>query len=60
VIHINTELRVAWRKALEASLKKDESEVVPYKVLGEPLTAVQMVVRQRLELFNSKHLMQGQ
>ena len=43
------------RKALEASFIKDECEVVPYKLLGEPLTAVQAVARQRLELFNSIH-----
>jgi fructose-bisphosphate aldolase, class II len=54
VIHVNTELRVAWRKALESSLSKDEAEVVPYKLLAEPLSAVQAVVRQRLELFSSK------
>jgi fructose-bisphosphate aldolase class II len=53
VVHINTELRVAWRKALEQSLSKDENQVVPYKLLAEPLRAVQSVVRQRLELFNS-------
>ena len=53
VVHINTELRVAWRKALEESLLKDETELVPYKLLAEPLRAVQSVVRQRLELFNS-------
>ncbi|HEX3438116.1 MAG TPA: class II fructose-bisphosphate aldolase [Pseudacidobacterium sp.] len=59
VIHINTELRVAWRKALDASLAKDETEVVPYKLLAEPLKAVQTVVRQRLELFNSRPVIQA-
>jgi fructose-bisphosphate aldolase, class II len=58
VVHINTELRVAWRKALEASLAKDETEVVPYKLLQEPLAAVKTVVRQRLELFNSTQVIQ--
>jgi ketose-bisphosphate aldolase len=60
VVHINTELRVAWRKALEGSLSRDEAEVVPYKLLAEPLRAVQTVVRQRLELFNSTHVVQRQ
>jgi ketose-bisphosphate aldolase len=60
VVHVNTELRVAWRKALEESLSKDKTEVVPYKLLGAPLRAVQSVVRQRLELFNSAHVTERQ
>lgn len=53
VIHVNTELRVAWRKALEKSLARDETEIVPYKILAESFRAVQAVVRQRLEVLNS-------
>lgn len=49
IIHVNTELRVAWRKALEKSLARDEAEIVPYKILAEPFRAVQGVVRQRLQ-----------
>jgi fructose/tagatose bisphosphate aldolase len=30
-IHINTELRVAWRRSLEGSLSSQPNEVVPYK-----------------------------
>jgi fructose-bisphosphate aldolase class II len=54
IIHVNTELRVAWRKALEKSLARDEAEIVPYKILAEPFRAVQDVVRQRLEVFNPR------
>src|SRR3954454_12818805 len=54
VVHVNTELRVAWRKALEKSFARDEAEVVPYKLLAEPQRAVEAVVRQRLEVFTSK------
>jgi fructose-bisphosphate aldolase, class II len=53
IIHVNTELRVAWRKALEKSLSGEEDEVVPYKLLAEPFRAVQAVVRQRLEVFQA-------
>jgi len=53
IIHVNTELRIAWRKALEKSLARDEAEVVPYKLLAESFRAVQAVVRSRLEVFNS-------
>jgi fructose-bisphosphate aldolase class II len=51
VIHINTELRVAWRRSLEASLAKDPNEVVPYKLLRPVVDAVAEVVRSRLTLF---------
>jgi fructose-bisphosphate aldolase, class II len=54
IVHVNTELRVAWRKALEKSLAQDEEEIVPYKILAEPFEAVQAVVHQRLEVFNSR------
>ena len=53
IIHVNTELRVAWRKALEKSLARDEAEVVPYKLLAESFQAVQAVVHSRLEVLNS-------
>lgn len=54
IVHVNTELRVAWRKALEQSLARDEAEVVPYQILAEPFRAVQAVVHQRLDVFNSR------
>src|SRR6202000_57179 len=33
IVHINTELRVAWRRGLEEGLSKQPNEVVPYKIL---------------------------
>src|SRR5215469_517015 len=33
IVHIYTELRVAWRQALEDSLANKPGEVVPYKIL---------------------------
>jgi fructose-bisphosphate aldolase, class II len=51
VIHINTELRVAWRRALDSALAQDPAEVVPYKLLRAPLAAVQQVVTRYLQLF---------
>jgi len=53
IIHINTELRVAWRRSLEASLAKQPGEVVPYKILPPVVEAVKEVVSSRLALFNS-------
>ena len=33
VVHVNTELRVAWKHDLEQGLIKEPNEVVPYKIL---------------------------
>jgi len=54
MIHINTELRVAWRKGLEAALGKDTTSVAPYKILPEVVDDVKAVVVGRLKLFNGK------
>ena len=52
IVHINTELRVAWRRGLEEGLGKEPDEVVPYKILPSAVEAVRQVVRSRLQLFN--------
>jgi fructose-bisphosphate aldolase class II len=54
VIHINTELRVAWRRGLEEGLAKKPDEVVPYKILPFAVEAVKQVALSRLRLFNGK------
>jgi fructose-bisphosphate aldolase class II len=53
IVHINTELRVAWRRGFEDSLVKQPHEVVPYEILPFVVEAVKGVVRSRLSLFNS-------
>jgi fructose-bisphosphate aldolase class II len=53
IIHINTELRVAWRRGLEAGLAKDPSAVAPYKILPTAVESVKQVVLSRLQLFNA-------
>jgi fructose-bisphosphate aldolase, class II len=54
IIHINTELRVAWRRSLEDSLKRQPTEVVPYKILPPVLDSVKQVVSSRLKLFSAR------
>jgi fructose-bisphosphate aldolase, class II len=56
IIHINTELRVAWRQSLEESLKRQPNEVVPYKIWPPVIDAVQRVVASRLQLFNASRM----
>src|SRR5580698_9698540 len=52
IVHINTELRVAWRRGLEDAFAKKPREVVPYKLLPIAEEAVKQVVSARLRLFN--------
>lgn len=60
IVHINTELRVAWRHGLEQGLAKQPDEVVPYKILPPAVDAVKQVVLSRLRLFNGeRHFAQG-
>ena len=52
IVHINTELRVAWRRGLEQGLAAHPEEVVPYKILPAAVDAVKHVVLDRLTLFS--------
>ncbi|MEK7081919.1 MAG: class II fructose-bisphosphate aldolase, partial [Patescibacteria group bacterium] len=52
IIHINTELRVAYRQALQKSLQENPEEVAPYKYLKDPMKAVQKVVEEKIKIFN--------
>jgi fructose-bisphosphate aldolase, class II len=52
IIHINTELRVAWRRGMEEGLAKRPDEVVPYKILPFAAESVKKVASSRLNLFN--------
>jgi fructose-bisphosphate aldolase class II len=60
IVHINTELRVAWRDGLERGLAQHPDEVVPYKILPPVVDSVKQVVSSRLRLFNpERHFAQG-
>jgi fructose-bisphosphate aldolase class II len=52
IIHINTELRLAWRRGLEAAFAKKPREIVPYKLLPIAEDSIKQVVLERLRLFN--------
>ncbi len=53
IVHINTEIRVAYKEALEKYLKENQNEVAPYKILKPAVDAIEQVVEQRLKLFNN-------
>jgi fructose-bisphosphate aldolase class II len=52
IIHVNTELRVAWRRSLDEALSAAPEEVVPYKILPTVVDATRRLVSSRLKLFN--------
>ncbi len=54
LMHINTEIRVGWRRGIEAALAKHPDEVARYKILPGAFEAVKEIVSARLKLFNSQ------
>lgn len=52
IVHVNTELRVAWRRGLEDALARHPDEVAPYKLLPGAFDGIRDTVRARLQLFN--------
>lgn len=52
IIHISTELRAAFANTLKEVLAKNPDEVAPYKIMKEPMLAMQAVVEARLKMFN--------
>jgi len=53
IVHVNTELRFAWRKGVEEGLHNDPDEVAPYKIMPAAYHRMFEVVKGRLTLFNS-------
>lgn len=53
IVHVNTEIRVSFRKALEESLKNKPDEVAPYKYMDKSIEAVEAVILEKLKIFNN-------
>ena len=51
IIHVSSELRLAWRRGVEEGLK-DPNEIAPYKIVAPAVVNVQKIVLDRLKLFN--------
>lgn len=52
IIHVNTELRVAFRDALAAQVSAHPEEVAPYKIMKTTVSAMQAVIEEKLRIFN--------
>ncbi len=53
IVHISTELRLAYRQGLEAGLIKAPHEMAPYKYMKEAIASMQEHVVKRIHLFAS-------
>lgn len=52
-IHINTELRIAYSRALKNFLQQNPEETTPYKLLEPATQAVALKAAEKIKIFNS-------
>lgn len=52
IVHINTEIRLAWRRGIEQALASDPDEITPYKLLPFAAEEMKKVIEARLKLFS--------
>lgn len=52
IIHISTELRLAWRKGMEKSLAEHPEEIAPYKIMALVVEEMEKVVSKKLLTFS--------
>ena len=51
LVHISTELRVAYRKGLEEAFAADPNQIAPYRFAKQALDAVKVKAAERIRLF---------
>ncbi len=54
LVHINTDIRVAYRKGIEAGLGKDADEIAPYRYLAPGVEGVKQMTERYIKLFALK------
>lgn len=52
IVHINTDIRVAYRKGIEAALAKDADEIAPYRFLAGGVEGVRAEAERYIRLFS--------
>jgi len=52
IVHVNTEIRVAFHDAVKDALTAHPDEVAPYKLMKPAVDAIQAVVKEKLQMFN--------
>ncbi len=53
IVHINTEIRVAYKRGVRTGLEENPDEIAPYKYMKEAVRAVEDSTGKRLKLFNN-------
>jgi fructose-bisphosphate aldolase class II len=53
IVHVSSELRLAWRRGIEAGLAADPDEIAPYKIFPPAVENIKKIVLDRLALFNN-------
>lgn len=53
VVHINSELRLAYRDAIDKAIDENPNEINPAKLLTPAVLAIEEIVYSRLKLFNN-------
>ncbi len=54
IVHVNTELRVAFKNGIKKALLEKPDEVAPYKYMNIALEEMQKVVEEKLSVFSGK------
>lgn len=54
-VNINSDMRVAYRNTLEKVLRENPTEYAVVKLMDQVIDAVQVVVEEKLEMFNSSN-----
>ncbi|HJL55756.1 MAG: ketose-bisphosphate aldolase [Candidatus Pacebacteria bacterium] len=52
VVHISTEVRVAYENGIKIGLQENPDEIAPYRYMKDAVHNVEKVVEKRLKLFN--------
>lgn len=52
IVHINSELRLAYRDAVDNTIDANPNEITPAKILQPAVDAIEKIVEARLKLFN--------
>ena len=52
IVHINSEIRLAWKEAIEKFMIENPTEIAPAKISAGAVEAIEKIVESRLKLFN--------
>lgn len=53
IVHINSEIRLAWKEAVKKFIIENPNEINPTKILKGAVEAIEQIVESRLKLFNA-------